>query len=67
MGGYAGFVWPAYGITALILVVLFVVSWRAARDSDTKLKTLQSTVRRGRRTVSSEPAEGETQEAVGEA
>ena len=28
MGGYAAFVWPSYGVTAVLLVVLFVVSAR---------------------------------------
>jgi len=26
MGGYATYVWPAYGVTALVLVGLFVAS-----------------------------------------
>jgi heme exporter protein D len=67
MGGYAAFVWPAYGITALIMVILFVVSWRAAKTSDAKLKALQSTVRRGRRAVGPEPSDGDAKEAVSEA
>ena len=28
MGGYAGFVWPAYGIAAIVLVGLLVISRR---------------------------------------
>ena len=28
MGGYAAFVWPAYGISLIALVVLLAVSWR---------------------------------------
>jgi len=28
MGGYAAFVWPAYGVSFLALVALGVVSWR---------------------------------------
>jgi heme exporter protein D len=30
MGGYAGYVWPAYGLTALVLVW----NWWAARRSE---------------------------------
>jgi len=67
MGGYAAFVWPAYGITALIMVILFVASWRAAKANDAKLKALQATVRRGRRSTAPEPMDGDAQEAVGEA
>jgi len=32
MGGYAQFVWPAYGLTALVLVW----NWWAARRSETE-------------------------------
>ena len=29
MGGYAGYVWPAYGIAALVLIAMTVASvWR---------------------------------------
>ena len=30
MGGYAAYVWPAYGFAALVLIALLVQSWRAA-------------------------------------
>ena len=30
MGGYAGYVWPAYGLTALVLIW----NWWAARRSE---------------------------------
>lgn len=29
MGGYAAFVWPSYGLTALVLAALAWRSWRA--------------------------------------
>ena len=32
MGGYAGYVWPAYGLTALVLLW----NWWAARRSETE-------------------------------
>jgi heme exporter protein D len=31
MGGYAAYVWPAYGISAVALIVLGVMSWRALK------------------------------------
>lgn len=40
MGGYAAFVWPAFGITAAVLVGLLVVSWRALRAREAELDTL---------------------------
>ncbi|HET7203895.1 MAG TPA: heme exporter protein CcmD [Steroidobacteraceae bacterium] len=35
MGGYAEFVWPAYGLTALVLVW----NWWSARRSETDAQT----------------------------
>jgi heme exporter protein D len=34
MGGYAAFVWPAYGITVLALVYVTVSSLRALRNAE---------------------------------
>ncbi len=44
MGGYAVFVWPAYGLTFAVLGGLAFVSWRRHRDS---IRTLDR-VQRGR-------------------
>ena len=41
MGGYAGFVWPAYGVTAIVLGGLAVYSWRRHRRSADSLARLQ--------------------------
>jgi len=41
MGGYAGFVWPAYGVTAIVLGGLALVSWRRYRRSGDTLACLQ--------------------------
>ena len=41
MGGYAGFVWPAYGVAAIVLGGLAVVSWRRYRRSAAALARLQ--------------------------
>jgi len=41
MGGYAGFVWPAYGVAAIVLGGLALVSWRRHRRSDETLARLQ--------------------------
>lgn len=41
MGGYAGFVWPAYFVTGLVLVALAVVSLAASRRRTVELKKLQ--------------------------
>ena len=41
MGGYAGFVWPSFGITVLVLVVLLVTSVRSLRAREATLAQLQ--------------------------
>ena len=46
MGGYAGFVWPAYGIAAAILGGLALFSWRGHRRSGEALARLQPRIGR---------------------
>jgi heme exporter protein CcmD len=41
MGGYAGFVWTAYGIGFAVLGGLAAFSWRRYRDSIVALERLQ--------------------------
>ena len=41
MGGYAGFVWPAYGVALAVLGGLAVLSWRRYRESIVTLERLQ--------------------------
>ena len=41
MGGYAFFVWPAYGVAALVLGGLAFQSWRRYRRSRDELERLQ--------------------------
>jgi heme exporter protein D len=42
MGGYAAYVWPAYGIAAVILVAMLIVSLRGLRRHEALLKTLET-------------------------
>ena len=42
MGGYAGFVWPAYGVTIAVLSALALTSVRAMRAREAELKMLQA-------------------------
>ena len=48
MGGYAGFVWPAYGVAAAVLGGLSVYSWRRYRDSIVTVERLQQELGRRR-------------------
>ena len=47
MGGYAGFVWPAYGVAFAALAGLAAYSWRRYRASVLTVEQLQQ--QRGRR------------------
>jgi heme exporter protein D len=37
MGGYAAFVWPSYGVAALLLAVLFLLSVRRLNAAERAL------------------------------
>ena len=38
MGGDAAFVWPAYGVAALMLVLFALLSWRRLRAAERALE-----------------------------
>lgn len=48
MGGYAAYVWPAYGVAALVLVALVWRSLRALRASERDLAEAEKTAPRRR-------------------
>lgn len=41
MGGYAAFVWPAYGVAAVVLGGLALHSWRRYRTSQQALRNVE--------------------------
>jgi heme exporter protein D len=41
MGGRAAFVWPAYGISALVLIGLLALSLKAMRAAERELSTFE--------------------------
>ena len=45
MGGYAAFVWPAYGVALAVLGGLAWQSWRRYRASNSMLERLQRELR----------------------
>ena len=47
MGGYAAYVWPAFGFAAVVLLGLAAQSWRAARRRESELEQLRRVVRPG--------------------
>jgi heme exporter protein D len=42
MGGYAGFVWPAWGVAVAVLAGLVVQSLRTLRARERELATLEA-------------------------
>jgi heme exporter protein D len=60
MGGYAAFIWPAYGAAALILIIFAVDSWRRVRQAEQALRRLEAEATRpagsARRTATPEQA-----------
>lgn len=47
MGGYAAFVWPAFGLTAVVMVALAIVSHRAARSAERRFAEIEKAARPG--------------------
>jgi heme exporter protein D len=68
MGGYAAFVWPAYGLTALVMVWLLVATLRRLRERERTLAELQAANPRRRRgdTGSAAPKNKTTENAAAE-
>ena len=52
MGGYGAFVWPAYGLTAAIMVGFAVASWRELRAQERTLRQLEAAAPSRRRSRS---------------
>ncbi|MGI9486048.1 MAG: heme exporter protein CcmD [Geminicoccaceae bacterium] len=53
MGGYGAYVWTAYGVTALSLLLLFIWSWFGARARETELEQVRKLSRAERRAPTS--------------
>jgi heme exporter protein D len=55
MGGYAAYVWPAFGFTVAVMAGLFAQSWRAARAADRDLAELRAAARPAREPRAARP------------
>ena len=66
MGGYAAFVWPAFGATALVMVGLLLASLRSLRRERRALELMEKAHPRRRRGGRTPEAAGAPQ-ASGEA
>jgi len=47
MGGYAAYVWPSIGLTALVMIGLAWLSWRGLRREEAAVAALESQMRQG--------------------
>ena len=65
MGGYAEFVWPAYAVTAIVLVGLLIASLWAMRTREAELEVLRTAS--GDRRVATTTASDATESSLGEA
>ncbi len=45
MGGYGGYVWPSYIVSAVVLIVMLVVSLRLLRANEATIKALEPTTK----------------------
>jgi heme exporter protein D len=57
MGGHAAFIWPAYGVTALVMVALVAVSRRTLRANETAVREMESARPRRARRNAEAPAD----------
>ena len=56
MGGYAAFIWPAYGLSAFVLIVLTIMSLRAFKAT----RALADVLEQDRPVRGERPAEPDT-------
>ena len=49
MGGYGAYVWPAYGLTAAVMIAFLVTTLRSLRSRRKSLETLEAKAGQRRR------------------
>jgi len=49
MGGYGGYVWPAWGVAVLVMGGLALSAWRTLRARERELELLRQAVRPNRK------------------
>ncbi len=45
MGGYGAYIWPSYGLTAAVMIVMLVVSLRMLRQNEATLQSLEVSIK----------------------
>lgn len=64
MGGYAAYVWSAFGFALVVLLGLLGQSWRAAHQREAELAQLRELVRAGRARPTQTPPRSRSQDAT---
>jgi heme exporter protein D len=62
MGGYAAYVWSAFGFALVVLLGLLAQSWKAAHQREAELDQLRQLVRAGRARPAQTQARSRAQE-----
>ncbi|MGB0682113.1 MAG: heme exporter protein CcmD [Magnetovibrionaceae bacterium] len=63
MGGYAAFVWPCFGVAAVLMIGLAIASWTECKRNERLFHQMQDASAKGR----SRQSNPKTSEAAGEA
>ena len=42
MGGYAAYVWPAYGVAAIVLIGVWIASLRGLRARESEIEAVEA-------------------------
>jgi heme exporter protein D len=51
MGGYGAFIWPAYGVAAILMVGVLILSWKSMRQREALVEVLRAGRRKERKDV----------------
>jgi heme exporter protein D len=61
MGGHAAYIWPAYGLAALLLGASLALAWRAMRRSEHDLATAEAARPKPRTSPRRDPSDSRTE------
>jgi len=56
MGGYGAFIWPAYGVAAILMAGILILSWNDMRRREALVESLRAGRRKGREDVTETPS-----------
>jgi heme exporter protein D len=56
MGGYGAFIWPAYGVAAILMAGVLILSWKGMRRREALVESLRAGRRKDRDDVPETPS-----------